>query len=135
MKIYSRYDSTKLIFEGDDLTRANLHGANLTGANLTRANLHGADLTRADLTRADLTRANLHGAVLDFASWPLWCGSVGVICDARLFAQLFFHLTRLDASGCSGGVKEAMDHLRSMAAADLFCEYRDDVEPLQEDKP
>ena len=101
--------------------RANLRGANLQGANLPRANLRGANLQGANLQDADLA----------FSSWPLWCGSVGVKADDRLFAQLLFHLTRLDVSGASGGAQEAMEHIRSMAASDLFCEYRDGVNKLE----
>lgn len=35
MKFYSRYDSTRLVFEGANLTGADLTCANLTDANLT----------------------------------------------------------------------------------------------------
>ena len=86
---------------------------------------------RANLQGANLQDADLQGANLAFSSWPLWCGSVGVKADDRLFAQLLFHLTRLDVSGASGGAQEAMEHIRSMAASDLFCEYRDGVNKLE----
>ena len=96
-------------------------------------NLRGADLCGADLRGADLCEADLREADLDFSAWGLSCKSTKVICDDRLFAQLFFHLTRLDESKCSGGVKETMAALRSMAASDLFCEYRNDVgKPVNE---
>lgn len=78
-------------------------------------------------TRADLRGANLCEANLDFSCWPLWCGSRGVKADDRLVAQLLWHVTRLDVSGCSGGVQEAVENIRSMAIADLFCEYRSDL--------
>lgn len=107
--------------------RADLRWANLSGANLRGANLRGADLSGADLSEADLS-----GADLDFACWPFHCGSTWAKADDRLFAQILFHLTRLDVSQCSGGVKESMEHIRSMAAADLFCEYRDGVRKLEE---
>ncbi|MFA5150989.1 MAG: pentapeptide repeat-containing protein [Clostridia bacterium] len=91
---------------GADLTDANLMGANLMGADLTDANLRGANLTGADLTRADLTRADLSGANLmgadlrsaniDFACWPLWCGSKNVKVDARIATQLAAHFCVLD---------------------------------------
>jgi len=84
-----------------DLTRADLTGANLTSANLTSANLTGAILTDAnlayaDLTGANLTGANLTGADIDFAVWPLWCGSKGVRVDRRIAAQLAAHFCALD---------------------------------------
>lgn len=67
-------------------------------------------------------RADLSGADLDNSCWPLWCGATDVKIDDRIVAKLLFHLTRLDDSGCSSEVREAMSHIRSMAIADLFCE-------------
>lgn len=87
----------------------------------------GEEGERADLRNADLRWANLCEANLDFSSWPLWCGSRDVKIDDRLAAQLLWHVTRLDVSGCSGGVQEAVENIRSMAIADLFCEYRHDI--------
>ena len=79
MKIVSRWDSGKVLWEGEcnnireeltaahkaeaRLSRADLSGANLWGANLSGANLSGADLSGADLSRADLSGANLSGAI------------------------------------------------------------------------
>lgn len=93
----------------------------------TRADLRWANLRGADLREVDLRGANLREAGLDFSCWPLWCGSRNVKADDRLVAQLLWHVTRLDVSGCSGGVREAVEHIRSMAIADLFCEYRHDI--------
>ncbi|EGW49608.1 hypothetical protein HMPREF1022_00121 [Desulfovibrio sp. 6_1_46AFAA] len=115
-----------------NLRGANLRGANLRGANLCDANLCDANLCRADLCRADLRGADLCRADLDFSCWPLWCGSKDVKADDRLVAQLFFHVTRLDVSQCSGGVKEAMEHVREMAISNLFCEYRNDILKIEE---
>ena len=83
---------------------ANLSGADLRRADLvadSRADLRWADLRGADLRRANLSEANLSGADLrradlDFASWPLWCGSIGVKVDLRLAAQLAYHLAAVD---------------------------------------
>ena len=121
-----------------DLRGANLRGADLTGANLVDANLRGANLRGTNLRGADLVDANLRGADLtganlDFAAWPLHCGSCGVKAGDRLVAQLAFHLARLDASECSGGVREAIQHIRGMALSDLFCEYRNGLKPLGKD--
>ena len=79
-----------------DLRYANLSGADLSYADLRYANLSGADLSGADLSYADLSEANLREANLDFASWPLWCGSIGVKVDLRLAAQLAYHLAAVD---------------------------------------
>lgn len=81
---------------------------------------------------ANLCGADLCGANLDFSCWPLWCGSKNVKADDRLIAQLIFHVTRLDISCCSGGVREAVEHIRAMAVSDLFCEYRSDVSKIEE---
>lgn len=104
-----------------NLRGADLRGAKLTGAAMSRADLIGADLSEADLTGAvlrwadlsgavlhdanligaDMRGAGLHGAYLsgavltwvnlDFASWPLSCGSIGVKLDERQQAQLLYH--------------------------------------------
>jgi len=120
-----------------DLRHANLQGADLRSANLQGANLQGADLRNANLQGADLRNANLQGANLqganlDFSCIPLHCGSTEAITDDRLMGQILFHLTRMNYSNCSGGVREAIDHIKNMAISDLFCEYRSDVEPIKE---
>ena len=104
------------------LDHADLRGADLSRAYLGQADLRGADLSGADLSRAGLRGADLRGADLDNSCWPLWCGATDVKIDDRIVAKLLFHLTRLDDSGCSSEVREAMSHIRSMAIADLFCE-------------
>ena len=82
--------------------------------------------------RADLSNSDLSNAKLDFSCWPLWCGSRDVKADDRLVAQLLFHVTRLDVTQCSGGVREAMGNIRTMAVSDLFCEYRNGIEKIGE---
>lgn len=72
--------------------------ADLTGANLTGANLAGAILKGVDLKWAVLKGADLRGANLDFACWPLWCGSLGVKVCARIAAQIAYHFCRLNCS-------------------------------------
>lgn len=109
-------------FMGEKGKRADLSGADLSDAYLGQADLRGADLSGADLSRAGLRGADLRGADLDNSCWPLWCGATDVKIDDRIVAKLLFHLTRLDDSGCSSEVREAMSHIRSMAIADLFCE-------------
>jgi len=70
--------------------------ANLREADLREANLRGANLQRANLRRADLQGADLREADLDFSALPLWCGLFGVKVDTRLFAQISYHLCRMD---------------------------------------
>ena len=95
---------------GASLRRADLQGANLQAANLRAANLwhaelqnaglgstnlQGASLRGANLKGADLQGADLRGADIDYSCWPLWCGSLGVIVDRRIFCQLAYHLCRV----------------------------------------
>ena len=103
-----------------NLEGANLEGANLRGADLLRANLRDAHLRgepqrmeprrcrlsgrpcrgyprRCVLPRADSAngprRANLEGRDLDYACWPLWCGSLDVRLP-RIAAQLVYHVVK-----------------------------------------
>ena len=81
---------------GADLHRANLCEADLCGANLRGADLHRANLCEADLCGANLCEADLCGANIDYACWPLWCGSLGVKVDVSIARQLAYHLCALD---------------------------------------
>ena len=81
---------------GADLHRANLCEADLCGANLRGADLHRANLCEADLCGANLRGADLRGANIDYACWPLWCGSLGVKVDVSIARQLAYHLCALD---------------------------------------
>lgn len=88
---------------GADLYDADLHGADLYDADLYDADLGGADLHRAnlsdaDLRRVDLSGADLSGADVDFSCWPLWCGSLNVKIDKRIFCQLLYHTLRAGES-------------------------------------
>jgi glutathione S-transferase len=81
---------------GADLRGAYLRGANLRGADLGGADLRGADLGGAYLRGAYLRGADLGGADIDFAAWPLWCGSMGVKVDLGIVYQLLAHVACLD---------------------------------------
>ena len=72
------------------------HGADLRVADLRGANLRGADLREANLRVANLWGADLWGANLDYACWPLWCGSIGVKIDKRIWCQLAYHLCAVE---------------------------------------
>lgn len=73
-------------------------GADLRKADLNGADLRGANLRRADLRRADLRGADLSDADLEFSCWPLWCGSLNVKIDKRIFCQLLYHMLRAGKS-------------------------------------
>ena len=83
---------------GVDLSGVDLHRADLSGADLSWADLHRADLSGADLRGADLSWADLRGANLDFSCWPLWCGSLSVKINKRIFCQLLYHTLRAGKS-------------------------------------
>lgn len=108
-----------------DLRRANLgeadlRGADLSWANLSRADLSGADLIGVDLRRADLREADLRGADLDFSSWPLWCGSLNVKIDKRIFCQLLYHTLRAGKSVDDPEVKKLFEITELVNLANQF---------------
>jgi hypothetical protein len=90
--------------EGADLKGAGLKGAILQDANLSMAdlswarlhgvNLRGANLSWAILAGANIEGADLEGANIDYACWPLWCGSFDVKICSRIAAQLAYHMVR-----------------------------------------
>lgn len=87
---------SRLEEHGADLRGADLQGADLREADLREADLQGADLQGADLREADLREADLQGADLDYGCWPLWCGSIGVKVDKRIWCQLAYHLCAVE---------------------------------------
>ena len=84
---------------GANLYGANLRGADLRGADLRGANLGGANLRGTNLHGANLRGANLRGADLDFASWPLWCGSFDVKADVDEALRHVYHTCRMNCDG------------------------------------
>ena len=78
-----------------DLRRADLGGEDLRGAYLRGVCLQGTYLLGTDLRGVDLLGADLRGANLDYASWPLWCGSLDVMVDKQIATQLAYHFCRL----------------------------------------
>ena len=74
------------------LSGADLNCADLRNADLCDANLYGAILRFAVLSGANLHGANLRGADLDYATWPLRHGTLGVHIDDRLAIQLLYRL-------------------------------------------
>ena len=81
--------------EKADMQRANMRGADMRGADMRGANMQRADMRGADMQWANMQRANMRGADIDFSCWPLWCGSLDVIVDKRIAAQLAYHFCRI----------------------------------------
>ena len=121
--------------DGADLSWVNLRGANLRGADLTDAKLQRADLRGANLTDADLSWANLcgtdlswvnlrgadlRGANLDYSCWPLWCGSLNVKIDKRIFCQLLYHTLRAGQSVEDNDIKALLNNPEVLALANQF---------------
>ena len=84
---------------GSDLRGSNLRGSNLSGSNLRGSNLSDSDLSHSDLRgsnliHSDLSHSDLSGSNIDYACWPLWCGSLDAHIDDRIARQLLYHLMR-----------------------------------------
>lgn len=74
----------------------------------------------ADLRCANLCGADLCGADLDFSCWPLWCGSLGVKIDKRVFTQLIYHICRtvVDDDECKAIQSSLADFANGFHRAD-----------------
>lgn len=78
--------------------KADLSAADLRGTNQRESDLSAVNLRESDLSGSDLRGADLRGADLDYSVWPLWCGSLDVKIDKRIFCQLLYHALRAGAS-------------------------------------
>ena len=84
------------ILEGSDLRHSDLRSTDLRYAilkdsYLEGAILRGADLQHSDLRGTGLRHSDLRGADIDYASWPLGCGSLKAYVDDRIAIQLLYH--------------------------------------------
>ena len=108
-----------------DLTGADLSGACLADANLSYAHLSNVNLTRTVLAgtvliRADLYHADLSGAYLDYSCFSLWCGSLDVKIDKRIFCQLLYHVLRAGKSVKDEEVVAFLSDEKALALANKF---------------
>ena len=110
----------KALSNGADLRWADLRWADLRWADLRGADLRGADLCWADLSGADLCDANLHRADLDYSCFPIWCGSLTVKIDKRVFCQLLYHTLRAGQSVDDPEVKKLFAIPEVVALANQF---------------
>ena len=115
------------ILRGADLRDSDLRGADLRDAGLQQAELQdaillGADLRRSDLWRADFRHADMRGADLDYASWPLWCGSLKAYVDDRIAIQLLYHTLSVvqHSPYVSEDVKKALLSAENVRIANRF---------------
>ena len=78
-------------FRHTDLRHADLRDTELQHTELQYADLRHADLRDTELHGAKLYHADMRDADIDFASWPLWCGSLEAYVDDRIAIQLLYH--------------------------------------------
>lgn len=113
-------DLSKADLSKTDLREADLSWLDLRGADLREANLRGANLRSADLRGANLSWADLRGADVDFSCWPLWCGSLDVKIDKRIFCQLLYHTLRAGQSVDDPEVKKLFEIPKVVNLANKF---------------
>ena len=107
--------------QGVSFAQANLRDINLNDLDLRGGNFKGADFRSSDLSHTDFRDANLRnaefhganmhgmdirGAGIDFASWPLWCGSVGLIIDEEQAKQFLSHAFNAAKAFWPGGLTD-----------------------------
>ena len=103
-----------------NLFHANLSCADLRGADLSNADLYYANLSNSDVRGADLSRANLSGADIDYSCLPLWCGSLNMKIDKRIFCQLLYHVLRAGKSVKDEEVVAFLGDQKALALANQF---------------
>lgn len=81
-----------------------------------------ADLSGSDMSHSDLRHSNLSGSDIDYACWPLWCGSLDAHIDDRIARQLLYHLMRpcLVSPDVSEDFKRALFTSALIAEANKF---------------
>ena len=113
--------------QGAILRHSDLRGADLQHAILEDSELQGADLRHSDLRHSDLRYAiledsDLQGADIDYASWPLWCGSLKAYVDDRIAIQLLYHTLSVvqHSPYVSEDVKKALLSAENVRIANRF---------------
>ena len=92
--VRKKSEGARAILACSDLRSANLQHASLQYAILQYASLQHASLQYADLQHTNLCGTDLRGADIDYATWPLWCGSLEAYIDDRIAIQILYHLLR-----------------------------------------
>lgn len=73
-------------------TRIMLPCRALVGLSMRGADMRGANMREADMRWVNMQEANMRGADIDYAGWPLWCGSLRAYIDDRIAIQLLYHV-------------------------------------------
>ena len=102
--------------------RADLHQAILEDSDLQDAILRNSDLRHSVLRGADLRCADMRGTDIDYASWPLWCGSLKAYVDDRIAIQLLYHTLSVvqHSPYVSEDVKKALLSAENVRIANRF---------------
>ena len=110
------------ILRGVILRGVDFRGADLRDAVLYDAVFRDVDLRDADLRGAVLYDADLRGVDLDYSAWPLWCGSLNVKVDPKIFLQILGHALALDVRDDDDEPDTIATAVRE-AMADLIDQY------------
>ena len=105
-----------------DLRQSDLQSAILEDSELQGADLRGALLQHSNLRGAGLRHSDLRGADIDYASWPLWCGSLKAYVDDRIAIQLLYHTLSVvqHSPYVSEDVKKALLSAENVRIANRF---------------
>ena len=105
-----------------DLRQSDLQSAILENSELQGADLRGALLQHSNLRGAGLRHCDLRGADIDYASWPLWCGSLKAYVDDRIAIQLLYHTLSVvqHSPYVSEDVKKALLSAENVRIANRF---------------
>ena len=105
-----------------NMSGANMRYANMRYANMSRANMSGANMRYANMSGADMSGANMSGAGIDYTSFTLWCGSLGILIDDAITSQLLYHvLSCVEVSpDVSDEVKKVLLSPETVAIANQF---------------
>ena len=105
-----------------DLRQSDLQSAILEDSELQGADLRGALLQHSNLRGAKLRHSDMRGADIDYASWPLWCGSLKAYVDDRIAIQLLYHTLSVvqHSPYVSEDVKKALLSAENVRIANRF---------------
>jgi len=75
--------------------QSNLGWSDFSGADLKNSIFRNSRLTGVNFINVKLNGTRLYNNDIDFSCFPLFCGSLDIKCDEKLFQQLAYHLCRL----------------------------------------
>ena len=117
-----RADLRDTDFRHTDLRHADLRDTELQHTDFRHTDLRHADLRDTELHGAKLYQADMRDADIDFASWPLWCGSLKAYVDDRIAIQLLYHTLSVvqHSPYVSEDVKKALLSAENVRIANRF---------------